>query len=125
MENEDDTTSGEECNIENSKQSDPLVPTMPPKVGEVMHTTLVQKVVRMFNLKLEKAKTRREVATCGIYLKKALGSYVCSLTIPIFQIGQPIGHHTMKAEITDLAGGWLDKARLCHSLGQMLKGDMH
>ena len=128
IDNEDDMTSGEECNIENGKQSDPLVPTMPPKVGEVlavMHTTLVQKVVRMFNLKLEKAKTRREVTTRGVYLKKALGSYVCSLTIPIFQIGQSIGQHTMKAEIIDLADGLLDKALLCHSLGQMLKREMH
>lgn len=54
----DDDTSGEECIVEVGKQADKISDPIPDKVGELlaaMHIALVQKVLRMFSRRTEKA----------------------------------------------------------------------
>jgi len=75
----DDSSSGEECTIQHAKQADPVKVSMPPKLGELlaaMHISSVQKVVKMFKHKPGKARARTEVKNHGMYIHKALGSYV-------------------------------------------------
>lgn len=41
-------TSGEECSMENGKQSDPTGLSMPPKLGEVLAAMHISLVLKMF-----------------------------------------------------------------------------
>ena len=129
--NDEDTTStsGEECSIENGKQSDAISSSMPSKIGEVlaaMHISLVQKVYKMFLCKLAKAKGKTEVTTHGLYINKSLGSYVCTLTIPIIQVQVEQNQQDfMKISVEDLTLGHMGKEQLCFSLEKMLRRSMH
>lgn len=123
---EDDQTSGEECSIENGRQADPLMTSVPPKIGELlasMHISLVQKIVRMFKLKINKAKERKEVKTRGMYVHKSLGNIVCTMTIPVIKIGsrnQESRNQRMTIALADLTMGQLTTQQLCYSLSYML-----
>ena len=125
-------SNGEECIVESGKQSDLVKASMPPKIGEVlaaMHIALVQKVVKMFNNKPGKAKATTEVKTRGMYVYKALGSYVCTLTIPVIEVGRRYRdrdhRQAMEVGVTDLSTGSLREAQLCYALSSMLERDMH
>jgi len=123
----DDSSSGEKCTIEHAKQADPVKVSMPPKLGELlaaMHTSLVQKVVKMFKHKPGKARARTEVKNHGMYIHKALGSYVCELTIPVIEVGTR-DPREMEVCVTDLNMGSLTKGHLCFTLSSMLKSDLH
>ena len=121
----DDSSSGEECTTEHGKQADPVKVSMPPKLGELlaaMHISLVQKVVKMFKHKPGKARARTEVKNHGMYIHKALGSYVCELTIPVIDVGTR-DPRKMEVCVTDLSMGNLTEGHLCFSLSYNVKRD--
>lgn len=135
----DGETSGEECDVGCGKQADPLSSPQPQKLGELnanMHISLVQKTMRMFRLKPNKAKSRKEVKTSGLYLHKCLGGYVCRMSIPVIEIklgpaqqaqaqGRQQASQSMNLSLEQLAFGHLTIEQLCFCLKRLLNKDMH
>ena len=122
-------TSGEEHPIEHGKQADPLTNPV-PKVGELlanMHISLVQKALRKFLNKPDKATDKEKVETTGLYIHKALGGYVCTMTIPVIQVENCPLTNIQEMEITveDRTSGFLTRGQLCSCLEALLKKKIH
>ena len=76
----------------------------------------------MFKHKPGKARARTEVKNHGMYIHKALGSYVCELTIPVIDVGTR-DPRKMEVCVTDLSMGNLTEGHLCFSLSYNVKRD--
>ena len=118
-------TSGEEHPIEHGKQADPLTNPV-PKVGELlanMHISLVRKVLKKFLKDPETATDKEKVETTGLYIHKALGGYVCTMTIPVIQVETCPLTNIQEMEITveDRTSGLLTSGQLCSCLEALLK----